>query len=497
MDELFGSTFQYLRETLVEQNQFIQTNVSSTLGKTQYAFDSSRIQNEVIKARKHLSNCCEQNDAIMKIIKQRLLAALESGIQHELFASRLLDCHQTMTDRRLRELTYEIFGEYNKSFIRAERRQDYLKLSFGAEKIQSVHSLQWKRFTLKFLHEISRRHNQSIVYSDSLLCKTKNSLEYLALRKYLNKHLDSSTIKNPHITTIVRIGRTRIKSDNTHTPSSSPQVIASTYSDLKRLLHLLQEWMSPPSSSSNRPTTATTPLVPSQRMVSRQSSRQQQVANKASEKRGEMVREIYSMRDYVSLSSVEWMTPSGYHEVSNDMLCVLSGTRDLEGAVTANNSEKKALELFSSKYIHQNISFIASERLYFCLEERSCASLVNTSQLQDSYMSFTSSPHLSAHAKINIEASVNLLKYIEVSVNICDVQYWYELIFMDCLLARSLIHSFVFAFSIFTFTMKSSSQHRTLGLKLPFLICCKYLQHNEGNTIPLARWNKTLLACTT
>lgn len=73
---------------------------------------------------------------------------------------RRLFHQKEIAERRMRELVFELIGEYAKSNTRLTRRQEYLKFTSRISVTWHIWKLQWDRFALRLCYESCRNSDK-------------------------------------------------------------------------------------------------------------------------------------------------------------------------------------------------------------------------------------------------------------------------------------------------------------------------------------------------
>lgn len=100
--------------------------------------------------------------AKMKAIESNYCQAEASCLRHEQLTKRRLEQQLQGAERRMRELVFEIIGEYGKSEVRIGRRQDHLLHVAQLKLVGRISQFRWQRFSLRLCENLS--------YPPSILC---------------------------------------------------------------------------------------------------------------------------------------------------------------------------------------------------------------------------------------------------------------------------------------------------------------------------------------
>jgi hypothetical protein len=451
MDEIFASTFDYLIHSLSPEinsnsEESHVTELISDYTQKKHEFISSQYNDNLIYQRKKILSLHEEIISNVELMKLRYMSTLDNFSQYKIFVNKVLNTHQHITDRRLRELVFEIIGEYAKTRVRVERRYEYLKFFTRVERVVSINKLHWKRFILRFNNELNKRKGIKLSYeigADTILCPKKHISEYILVRNYLIANGSSAChgIKNPYISAVIKLKRPRVKHDSVSTvrdnQSSDGLVVASTVSELLALISQLQGWYIPPSTSSR-------PISSSRNIIN--GTNRQPVASLLPNSNIAYSPEKFKLHNVLSASWIEWMNLPSYHPITQTMLSLIDTQQIIKN--NKNNSQNVSItnhienqkekvssidcfESFSVRYALQNSAVLMSDRLYYCLEERVEAIANNIP--------------FSSPAKVDaVDPALNLLKYIEVCImkyflNLCHINLiiYYPLIIVACIHCKS------------------------------------------------------------
>jgi hypothetical protein len=475
MDELFADTFAVLKYKLTDMKkssksqseiQFMSENSSFCL-KHEEGFD------KLLNLRKLRKESVEKmlrsqviGTNIEKIIQNHYDRSNFVCNQHLQYAMKQLNTQNLTAERRLRELVYEIVGEYGKSVIRAQRRQLHLRLSNRIDQVVSVSQLRWKLFLHRLIFEalsplegtlLTQQLTQSSSFF-SILNPSQHSEEYSYITSSLSRltnQLDatsrdessSSQVTDSHSpiivccvvkldpkydgsvllkkkgdqgggtsrpTTVNRPTRGAI-SEYSQAPninSSIPFLVADNLQTLKELLSTLREGLGPPKdltypnpTGAARPrSTSTTTNRPSSGNLNRGLSK--------SFSSQRVVPSCPSLCSLLSNHSIEWLKPCSYHPISSQVLSLHFKSFQSQ---TLNQFDQ-----FTRQYVTQYMTHSYSQNLYFCLEERLLSGISADDLIlsQSTTSGSTSGPGSSSGnttPKHNDHIALQAIKYLQVS----------------------------------------------------------------------------------
>lgn len=270
-----------------------------------------------------------------------------------------LAVHEDESNRRLAELVLDIIGEYSKSFLRANRRYDLVSIADCKTMALLVMQLRWKRFIYKFLSVVAmkveeRKKGTRAAITGESLSISDNEAEVSMVLDALKRRLNSAAAKQSLLTAVVRFERVRDKDRANVNPNMVP-ITASTLDEFSKFEAELISWISPPPRSAG---------------VHPGIGRARSVSNIASDKE----RPSSRLHEFLHSSKVEWLCPASHSpHIWDDILdeeaaekpALYSG--DNSSVASEGISERMH---FSKKFSLQHTAGVASNRLYFCLEER-------------------------------------------------------------------------------------------------------------------------------
>jgi hypothetical protein len=253
--------------------------------------------------------------------------------------------HQRRANRRLRELLFEVIGEYGKTDVRIARRFSYLKYASRVSMVWSLWKLRWERFALRLCVEASTEN--TLLHRVLLLCPRENLEEIRAVGDALQKALPDSVFK---VSAVVRIEDTRdikVKSS----VNSSNVVIANDLEHYEEIVSTLRTWFDRPLA---RPTQSTEKM---QKRRKPPTPSEKKTTNSLS---------------FLRAKPIEWLQPAANFPQFWDLLSG-SGSSAATSPLNFLDGQGEGLDEFMARYMLQHTSFVSSDRVYFCIEERQYA----------------------------------------------------------------------------------------------------------------------------
>jgi hypothetical protein len=409
--DIFAETFSVLKEKLKETKYLSNKKDSSSLASSS---SNERNYEKLIALRRlrsqylqHRSQSLSTLENVENLLSDHHCLSTALCSQHQQYSLKQILLQSSIAERRLRELVYEILGEYGKSIIRAQRRQLHLRLSNRIDQIVSVNQMRWKFFIQRlFFEAFSSFHGTPLLSpSYSLLYPSQHHEEYAFLSSSLSRitsqvdvtsREDSSQITDSASTIVVCFvikfdgnikksqsrpltvsNRTSSRgtsseetvSQHTTQASSIPYLVADTLQDMNHLISTLREVLSPPKELTNgnqgpRPRTvgmkSSNPTRPtsggtSSRGISKSNSVQKITSSSILHSPGSS--------HLVSNHWIEWLKPCSYHTISPKILSLHFNSPPSVNPVNQ-------FDEFTRQYVTQHMTNTYSQVLYFCLEER-------------------------------------------------------------------------------------------------------------------------------
>ena len=178
-----------------------------------------------------LATKIHQNRVKMDAIESSHFQALTTAVRHRNATERRLMQQVLGADRRMRELIFEILGEYGKSDVRVKRRQEYIHFTARLKLVARISFLRWQRFVLYLCDLLSsagqhsNNHEPSsqttattaagagneeplVTVTGKVLSPETDMLEWIRVRNAVDHHLHQ--LRSPvMITSIVKITKTQ------------------------------------------------------------------------------------------------------------------------------------------------------------------------------------------------------------------------------------------------------------------------------------------------
>ena len=348
------------------------------------------------------------------VIESSHCQAEANCLRHEELTKRRLGEQLLAAERSMRELVFEIIGEYGKSEVRISRRQYYLLNIAQLKLIRRISQLRWQRFSLRLCDSLSCRPPTSCDQiridqttareyriTGKILCPTNDNLEITSVASSLGgilkrRSLQASPVLN--ILAVVKLSRVQYH---------QKKVRLSTFS-----------------TGSDCATKTSSPIVinldgraPTQRLKSHHRSEDVLVISTPAEFQviidrllkwnkdddfydvslSKVDKTEYDSNKFLSSYHIAWLHPPSYypmlwgkvashgthrksvHNVPSADTYLSKTLNDVEGyphsAPEVDHNQKESwegqsLDDFISRYSLQHTSLLASDRIYFCLEER-------------------------------------------------------------------------------------------------------------------------------
>lgn len=335
-------------EVLFKEKISTVTTSASTRQRTRAAF-AQNLQ--------HMLN--EQLETIT-LIKQIYTSSIEKAVQIGEFERRQIRIQYFAALRRLRELLFEIMGEYGKAIARSARRQEYVYRAQIASRYYLAHCLNWERFAQRLLFDAmhAQENTRCLNVSYRLIHCNHNEYNYVAFQYY--ERLGTSAAAMP-ITMILKIIRTVppklvAEMSKQEAITRRPPVTATKRGDIRRIVHELRRWITAPA----RVNTAAIKRALSSPTTATQNS---DISNSTTK-----------LRQFLNSNNILWCHPSRH------------GTYPHKDAMDA--------------YWKRSTSQVVNSRLYYCIEERM--------KSEDIYPNSTPRGEL-------YDPAVYLLQYIQVN----------------------------------------------------------------------------------
>lgn len=414
LEDIFASTFTALRSSLkaLQEGQD-STDLQQLERQLQHRVTEGlqvHCNNRLQQFRHQHKLVCERYESLLDLHSKAAEEVQASrqhfeqlGQQHQSLALFRLQQQQSVSDRRLQDLIFEVVGEYGKALVRAKRREDYLLTSGRAEKVLQTWAYLWRRFILRLQYDLSHQkvdilqRNSKLVLS--YLNPTTDSIELLHLIKRMNKKIGLVSESKFHVTAVVRVskGTTRTipqtaePSGNTKGANPATKVtkfisafsnqnirIAETKRDLVALLEELNSWVGVKQPTANPNAAGNSSPRPN-------SARARSATTSAGVPRQGLADS--NMNRLLSSAPFSWLHVSASSPTLWDQITEFT----FREALKQQDSFESKLLNFARVFQMQYQASLFNDRVYFCLEERSIAQskgILKHSQVSTNGVSF-------------------------------------------------------------------------------------------------------------
>ena len=394
-NDIFDLTFEVLQQSL-SSYRILNDDEAENLFESSYNTPVS--QDEIgAKVVHDLKSSVEEklNDVLIvkKVLLSRLKATYDEFVplkeslsainsyakqmckRHELSLKRRLQSQVDNAERRMRELIFEIFGEYGKSNIRVSRRQDYLKFISRINLTWLIWKQQWSRFSSRLCYE-STRNLDNISLSAScdplqyrVLCPYADSNEISYVENRMRKKVGELINSDAKLVTVIKFTKlTRsIKTNgNASVKTLKEPIVASSLMELSLFSNILRQWASKSLKSPGREESRSprTDFYDIESSTSKDKSK---------------------LKNLLRARSVEWLHPSSYYPTFWDIAVRIelkSKQKENWDEVDVNSDKvdgtwnytnqlhMNKVDDFLLQFSSQFTSTMASPRVFVCLEER-------------------------------------------------------------------------------------------------------------------------------
>jgi hypothetical protein len=378
---------------------------------------SIRTQREISLAR--MKSDLDSKRADLTAMRTFYQKELESCMSHKLLSERRLSTQMLTAERRIRELVFEILGEYGKSEIRFRRRQDYLSYTARIHAAWMCHKNVWDRFALRLCYEATRTsssedekqtNNSSAKATPSQTSQPQyDSLRGVVLDSFTDadeiagveervaqelssRHNEAHELAPLRAVTIVRFLKGRLTAGSGSAISknsfrAAAPIIVDTIHDLWRILSALRAWALRAQRSVPAPSSKDARLN-----LAKSHTGKTGTSSKGSSISSKELRPKKIIPDFLQSQYIDWLhPPSHYPNIWDRLSTARIKSAPLRVASSKVNDTVPSappaagisgetrnvltteLESFIGRYSIQQSAFIASERLYYCLEERQAA----------------------------------------------------------------------------------------------------------------------------
>ena len=391
--DIFELTFDALQRSLISDNRLDESSsVQTTLQSIALSQVSNKLSTKVSEVQRKRRVLIDRYNAAVKeklnaIAQTEGSRRLNTAIckQYEHAVERRLVCQRSSSERRMKDLVFEVVGEYGKSHIRIARRQEYLRKTGRTKIALSVWNMNWQKFALRLKFDLCQSmvvdhrapdaavlalvHN--VVQCAHLNCEA-DKVELESVVKKIAKKSGLITDKRLVLQSVVRISKHG--KDKGLIPSSFK--VATNLKELQEIMAVLKAWAKrsapPPIQATNQPgNPATMGRSLSSRGGGRSASgvRPRPLPASIVPAQGPLLKEL------LSTSSIAWLHSASFLPTHWDQL-YLDQYNSLENYHNAASSDP--FSNFVRKFHAQHTCTMFSERAYFCLEERSLAGCCDT-----------------------------------------------------------------------------------------------------------------------
>lgn len=392
--DIFDLTFDILQKSLSSDSTVTKDTAQSTIEVALNASVLDQLNRKVDARKNELANTrhvlVDNYKAAVKG-KSNAISQTEGSLrlnhavckQFEHVMQRRLASQRSGSERRMKDLVFEVVGEYGKSNIRITRRQDYLRKTGRAKMVVAVWSMNWQKFALRLKFDLcmSMLNERNIDASNMALCQSLVQCTHLSVEndkeemesviRKLTKKCGLISDKRVVVQSIVRI--TKGGKDKTLIHSSFRA--ATNVRELSDALNVLKAWVqkSAPAATSAQSNVPSNPALGARNIASRGKSaggaRPRPLPVSSAPNTGPLLKEL------LSTAPVTWMHPSSCAPSLWDQVYHEQYTQGSEASASSSSSSSTAEEdvfaKFARKYHAQHTSALWSDRAYFCLEERS------------------------------------------------------------------------------------------------------------------------------
>jgi hypothetical protein len=390
--DLLTQTFLSLVSSFHKQNdsEVDYDILNSLLHKSKSREESVRIIREnILQNYKYSFNAITNKRAQIKTIRE--LNQNLCVVQCNLIRQRLSN-QKMRSEKRLKELVFEIIGEYTKSHIRFARRKEYLINDSKTKIALEVWHLRWSRFCMKLssdiFHSLNLRTN-GLLFSDIIRCRQLNtsadSSELEAAIYKISKQIGLLSDKSYHVMTVVKVSlHPKVRRDEGVTTGASGKTqpasqsgsghvirLAEYNSDLTTITEDIQTWLAVKTVQQSQ--------AAQQQQSSSGGSRSSTPANgrRSSESTKQNTVNMSNVFDLMAASrrlqlllssrAVEWLhTPSFHPHIWS--IITSQNTNNNSSITNTTTKEDTPMNTFLASYVQQHSAALFNDRVYFCLE---------------------------------------------------------------------------------------------------------------------------------
>jgi hypothetical protein len=387
MDDLFRCTFANVQEH-IDGNMSFSKQLATSPTKSRYISEQSerrkRLDSFRSKVLSRVHSSLDELASAKELLNLRRVESIDKCSQYYYFALWQLQNQSCGAERRMRELVFEVIGEYGKSILRSKRRHLYLKFSNRVDRIWSILVMRWKLFIQRVIYEalITVPDNSSLALSDPVfkcyrvLCISRDSKEMKFIGQVLASLVSGASDHKQHILcSAIKFDMSKLTSGSSAAGKDkgggrdkpAECLVASTVPELKMLVELLKSRLALYATPTNPPTakgrngSSRMPLSPTQGgAASRPGTGDPSHRGQGS-----------GCLDLLSISCIEWLRPSSFNAVSDQTMLRLNSIGNGKNShAHRKHHRQNQFDCFSSRYVCQHSAHTSSDFAYFCLEER-------------------------------------------------------------------------------------------------------------------------------
>jgi hypothetical protein len=401
MDDVFSATFQSLKARILEGPQplshssthavppipFAQSSQSNTntllthSAGQQYSEETRKTQRRLRELRekkeakvKNIKKQLIENEEILNMMLNNQVVATNSCQKHFNYTLKQLHNQNSLAERRMRELVFEVMGEYGKCMLRSKRRHAYLRCSYRIHKSVAICEMRWNYFMARLLYETLQQQQlentnkfgkyfRLNMQQYNIVCPQKCREEYLCVKKVACSVLSSISPKDVMVSMVMKYVTPEISREaQQRGPATTPRggrrptrttapVIATSVHDLKKLVHEARRYINMGQSG----------------------------GGKTSKQTHQAQTHTVSASAFISASCIEWLRPCSYNAISADTLASIfsyvpsaksSSFKQSRDGLVSTMATPNQFDSFSNRFISQHGARPSSTYVYFCLEER-------------------------------------------------------------------------------------------------------------------------------
>ena len=390
MDELFKVTFASIHEHIsgsASVSKHLMSSPTKAIYQNERAQRRERLQALRARTLARVYSSLREHAATKELLQFRRSELIDKCSQYYYFALRQLLSQSANAERRMRELVFEVIGEYGKSVLRAKRRHIFLRFSNRVDRIWSIFVMRWKVFTHRLIYEALMLLPNGIttkadeVYSCyKVLCPSKDAREM----KLISQVLASVVTAKVVLCGVVKMNLSQCMPStpptgnnrtghNTSTIATTPHEVRQLIDEVKHRLMVSLYAGQGAGGTKGRSGSRTThsngtnshpPHPPSRPPSSSSIIDSPKYAPGAGD-----------CMDFLRLSVIEWLRPCSYCPISEATLLRLDPSSK-EHKHHRKHSRQNPFDCFSSRFVSQHSAFSSSEFVYFCLEERAASEVL-------------------------------------------------------------------------------------------------------------------------